>query len=538
MLPGKKYTITEIEQLAWRRRWLIVLPFLIVAIGTAVVSAMLPNRYRSSTTILIVPQRVPKDIVTPTVTQKIEERLQMISQQILSRTRLERIIQEFNLYERERKDMIMEDVIEQMRSKDVKINIVQGRRSNEDASAFSVSYESNEARTAMLVTERLASLFIKENLDDRSVLAEATNQFLEAQLEDARRRLNDHEKKLQVYRQANQGTLPTQLQSNLHAISTAQQQMQSLQSEMSRDTDRKSAIEAQAATLRATDLTPAPRPVPSTAEPGTASGGTATEQLEMARNTLKGMELRLTPDHPDVKKMKRVIQNLETAAEKEALQRPMSDVPQQAGPISPAELTRRSQLTTLTAEYQAVNRRLAAGQQEMQRLAGQIKTYQARVEATPERESELTALMRDYETLNTIYTDLLKKNESSKVSSNLERRQIGEQFRILDGARLPEKPISPDRMRMNVMGALAGLALGLGLVAFLEYRDSSLKSEGDVIVSLSLPVLALVPAITTKKESRSRRRRRLALSAAGFLIVASGAVAAVWKLHLLERWVG
>lgn len=131
----------------------------------------------------------------------------------------------------------------------------------------------------------------------------------------------------------------------------------------------------------------------------------------------------------------------------------------------------------------------------------------------------------------------MQQNEASKVSANLERRQIGEQFRIVDSARLPEKPVSPNRIRMNLMGALAGLALGIGLVVLVEYRDTSLKSEGDVITALSLPVLALAPAIATKKEIVARRNRRLAISAAGVVLAIGLAGIAVWKFHVLEQWV-
>ena len=533
MIPGKKYTLTDYEHIAWRRRWMIAVPFLVVAIGTAVVVQLVPNRYRSETTILVVPQRVPENFVQSTVNQRIDERLQMISQQILSRTRLERIVQEFNLYERERKNMIMEDVIEQMRLKDIKFDIPPGRR-RDDATAFRVGFESSEARTAMLVTERLASLFIKENLDDRSVLAEATTQFLEAQLEDARRRLDDHEKKLATYRRINEGTLPTQLQANLQAIQTTQQQIRNVQDSMSRDTDRKLAIEGQLAALR---IDSAPALVPPSADPAAVTGGTATQRLEAARGSLKAMELRLTADHPDMKALKRHIGELEKAAEQEALQRPISETAQPPAGVSPAEIARRTRIAELQTEYASIDRRLKEGQAELQRLAASTNTYQRRVEATPQRESELTALMRDYETLKDIYTQLLQKNEASKVSANLERRQIGEQFRILDSARLPEKPVSPNRIRMNLMGAAAGLALGIGLVVLFEYRDTSLKSESDVIVALALPVLALVPAIATKNEIVVRRKRRLALSTAGVVLVIGLAGIALWKLDLIEQWV-
>src|SRR5690349_16943344 len=168
MLPGKKYTPDDFARIAWRRRWFIAIPVVVIASATAVVSMFLPNWYRASTSILIIPQRVPENFVRPTVTADLNERLNMITQQILSRTRLERIIQEFNLYERERRTKIMEDVVEQMR-RDINVNVAQARSRREVVNSFSVTFDANDARTAMRVTERLASLFVQENLEDREL---------------------------------------------------------------------------------------------------------------------------------------------------------------------------------------------------------------------------------------------------------------------------------------------------------------------------------------------------------------------------------
>ena len=192
----------------------------------------------------------------------------------------------------------------------------------------------------------------------------------------------------------------------------------------------------------------------------------------------------------------------------------------------------------MDAEIDAIDRRMATRQADEQKLRVALATYQTRVESAPSREAEMTELMRDYETLKATYTDLLRKSEDSKLAVNLERRQIGEQFKIIDGARLPEKPFSPDRPRIIGMGAVMGLGLGLALVGFLEYRDSSLKTDEDVVVSLALPVLALIPAMVTKAEERAsiRRRRLVAVTSVAGIMAAAGAV--VWKLQLLERWIG
>ena len=164
MLPGKTYTPDDYLRIIWRKRWFIAIPTVMIVSMTAVYSMFLPDRYRASTTILIIPQRVPESFVRPTVNAGLSERLNIMSQTILSRTRLERIIQEFNLYERERlqEQMIMEDVVERMR-RDINLNVPRTARRRGGPENFSVSFQSTEPRTAMRVTERLASLFVQEN---------------------------------------------------------------------------------------------------------------------------------------------------------------------------------------------------------------------------------------------------------------------------------------------------------------------------------------------------------------------------------------
>ena len=534
MIPGKKYKPEDFLQIAWARRWFIIVPFIVVALGGVVYAQLQPNRYRAQTAILIVPQQVPTNFVQSTVTTMLADRLRMISQQILSRTRLERVIEEFNLYPQMRANRIMEDVIEQMR-RDIKLDIAASRDRRADSGAFTVAFESDNARTALLVTERLASLFIRENLEDRAVLADATSQFLDAQLEEARRRLLDHEKKLENYRLRNAGSLPTQVPSNLQGIQTTQLHLQSLQEASNRDRDRRLFLERALADAQAA---PDAQPATGTSAQASVTGAAPAEQrLEAARTALRGLELRLKAEHPDILRAKRMIKDLEKAAETEALQRPVSNGPAEPA-VSPAEKNRQARIAAIETELEAMDRRIEARQGDEQRLRSALASYQARVEAAPARESEMVELMRDYEMLKGSYNDLLRKSESSKLAVNLERRQIGEQFKIIDGARLPERPVSPDRPRIMGTGVMFGLGLGLALVALLEYRDSSLKTDHDVITALSLPVLALIPAMVTRAEERVRARRRhlvAAASVAAFVVLAG---AAAWRLQLFDRWIG
>ena len=498
MLPGKKYKPEDVLHILRRRAWLVLVPFAIVSAATAVVVRRLPDRFRSDTLILVVPQRVPESYVKSTVTARIEDRLQSISQQILSRTRLERIIQDFNLYAEARRVGIMEDIVERMRN-DISVQVVKG-------DAFRVSFVGNEPRTVMKVTERLASLFIEESMRDREMLAEGTNQFLEAQLEDARRRLMEHEKRLEEYRKQFSGQLPSQMESNLQAIQNLQVQVQTIIESINRDRDRRLVVERQLADASA-DL--AISPVVAAGDPRDGeSGATTAQQLAAARATLQTLELRFKPGHPDISLWKRRIRDLEKQAEAEVLSAPVSGPPR---PITPAEAARQRRATELRAELEQLDRQIAAKQEEEKRLRAVAAGYQQRIDASPTRESEMAELTRDYTTLQTMYTTLLSKKEDSKIAANLERRQIGEQFKLLDPARLPEKPFSPDRHRLNMMGIAAGLAIGLALVAFIEYRDTSFTSDDDVTLALALPVLAVVPLMQSDRERRSVRRRRVLL---------------------------
>src|SRR5262245_16662503 len=468
MLPGKQYKPEDILQILRRRIWVVLLPFAGVAASTALGAKLLPDLYRSETLILVVPQQVPEAYVRSTVTTRIEDRLQTITQQILSRTRLERIIQDFNLYPELRKTAIMEDVVERMRSS-ISVQVVKG-------DAFRVSFTSDDARTAMRVTERLASLFIEENLRDREVLAEGTNQFLEAQLEDARRRLVETEHKVEEYKKQYDGQLPEQVGANMQGLHNTEMQVQALIEALNRDRDRRLVLERQIADLES-PLPGAPVQIAPTIDLNhLPPGATAAQQLEAHQLNLQEMQTRLKPGHPDIVAEKRKIAELQKKADAEALAQPVS-----AGPVvSAAEVLKQRRLADMKAELQKIDKQISDKNDAEQKLRANMTVYQNRIEAAPARDSELTELTRDYRTLQSMYTSLLAKKEDSKVAANLERRQIGEQFKILDPARLPERPTSPNRQQLHLVGIGLAACVGLALAALMEYLDKTLRSEVDV----------------------------------------------------------
>ncbi len=522
MLPGKKYSPEDLFAIVLRRGW-IALITLVLGAGVAVgVSKRLPNKFRSETLIMLIPQRIPDAYVKAAVTTRIEDRLNSLEDQILSRSRLERIILDFDLYRDLRLTLPMEVVVQRMRDSDITVK-VEGKES------FRVSYISHEAKTAQHTTERLASLFIEENLRDRENLAEDTNQFLNSQLNDAKRRLVEHEKKLEEYRSRYGGELPSQVTANLQAIQNAQVQLQSLAEAADRARERRLLLERQTVDLQS-ELLPVAPSQPAAASQDGLSGDSTAQQLQAAQARLQILLLHDKPDHPDVRMMQRTIRDLEARLEVESKRPAVTAAPERA--FEPAARLRQQRIRDLKLQMDDIDRQLTEKQDQDRRLRSVVEEYQAKLDAVPKRESDLVELTRDYTTLQASYQSLLVKREEATLAANLERRNIGEQFKVLDPARVPERPFSPNRIKIDLAGTGAGLALGVLLVGLLEYRDSSFKCEDDVVRLLDVRVLALVPLMISDAERRTRRWRIMLIGVAAVVLVGSGAALVLWRLRL------
>jgi uncharacterized protein involved in exopolysaccharide biosynthesis len=371
----------------------------------------------------------------------------------------------------------------------------------------------------MRVAERLGQTIINEGLRYRESLTTGTTNFLETQLNEARARLQEHEQKVEVYRRQFAGELPEQLGSNLQATQNAQLQIQSLLQSVSRGQERRLLIEKQIAEAESQIADP----IRVDETPAAAAGASTLQQLASARATLAGLELRLTPQHPDIVRLRQAIAELETKAEAEALRLPLSAAG--APPMNPAEAARQKRLADLRAELAQLTKEIDRQLGEEVRLRAVAQRYQQRAEAAPTRQTEMIELMRDYNQHQASYAALLSKREQARLAADLEANQIGEQFSLLDPARVPQRPFSPNRLRIGQVGALAGLAVGVALIGLLEYRDRSLKTEDDVKTIMSLPVLAVVPLMASQAERRRAFRFRLLKGAVlGSVVVACLAV--------------
>jgi polysaccharide chain length determinant protein (PEP-CTERM system associated) len=516
MVPHKKYRPEDILHILWRRRWLTLIP---LAAGLAAVpplANLVPERYESETVVMVIPQRIPDSYVKATVTGSVEDRLPTISAQILSRNRLERIIEEFDLYKDARKTLPMEDVVRMMRQ-DIKGPSIEGN----SRESFRLSFSSHDPVMAQKVTSRLASLYLEQNLRDRTNRADNTSQFIETELEDAKRRLIEHEKKLENFRLRHAGTLPSQLVGNLQVIQNTQQQLQNIGDSMNRAKERRLFNERQLADAKA----PIPVVMDSSGVP--AERATAAQQRDATRAALERESRRYRADHPEIVELQRALKQWEEKAAEEA--RLNADT-QRPAAVTPAEAERQRRIRELEAEIEVIDRQLKAGQDEEARLRDTLAAFQQNVNAVPTRESELVELNRGYEVLKQTHDALLLKREESKIAANAERGQIGEQFSIIDRASLPERPFNQmRRLQLMAIGPLAGLGFGILLIGLLEYRDSTFKSEEEVHRALNLPVLALMPIMPDKKERRASFVRTLALDAtATVCLLASATFIAVW----------
>ena len=480
------YSPEILLKIAWRRRWQIVLPAVAISAAALLWIHRLPNRYRSDTLLLVLPQRVPEAFVRSTVTTRGDDRLQSTTLQILSRTQLEQIIRAFDLYADRRRTVPMQDVVESMRTHDIEIQSVKG-------DAFRLSFIANNPEVAMRVADRLASLFIGQTSRDRATIAEGTDQFLEAQLEDARQKLLANEAKMEEYRRQHNGELPKQLEANVQGMHSTEMQLQVLEDSLTRDRDRQLTLERALKDATLADLVEAAGTGPSRAG-GDPSKESVKEQLDHAEATLKALQSSLTAEHPDVIQLKQTIADLRVRAQSEHAD---------SGPSIDAGRTqlRRRRQEELQAEWSASEAQVARKQAEEQRLHLALQGYRKRIEDEPAREAELSALTRDYDTLQESYRSLLARKQESEIAANLERQQIGAQFKVLDPARLPERPFAPNRPALEAVAVAGGLGVGVLFAVILEWLDRGLRNEDDVRAELGLPVLAMIPLVRSRSAS-------------------------------------
>lgn len=481
-----------------RGRWFLIVP-LCISLTLGLGMTLTANKtYEASTMILVQPQRVPTSYIRSVVSSDINQRISTISQQVLSRSNLEQIIDQFGLFE-DSTGMYQEEKISGLRKR-IKVRT---ERARQGAESFSISFTGSEPQRVMRIANTLASYFMDENLKVREAQAIGTSEFLDSELEKTKKRLEEKEQKLAAFRAKYLGGLPDELETNLRTLDRMQKQATD-KAMLLRDVNNSiSQLDSQISSMASSG--------------GSGMGGNdflnfdideSMEEddsaLQAAQANYEALLLRYTEKHPDVKKLKRIIEKLkkdrEAAMEMEEEQ-PSAELEEDIlpdmgwDPVAPLK-AQRAQLVVEANNIQA----------EVSAIQEKMKIYQQRVEDTPKRELELQSLKRDYGNIQDIYNSLLDRKLEAELSVNMEKKQKGEQFRILDYARLPEKPISPNVKLMFLLSVAGGLGLGGGVLFLKELLSFSVIRRDDQIeTELGLPILASIPPLQ-KPDARTKQK--------------------------------
>ncbi len=455
-------------------------------------------------------QQVSSQYVTPNVVTNIEDRLQSMTDQILSRGRLQQLIEQFDLYPNARASVANDELIDMMR-KDIIVEPVRASARTGELTAFRISYLAPTRETAQRVVNELTSVFIDENERARNQQSVGTTNFLANQLEDARQQLADAEQKLNAYKMQYLGELPEQEQSNLQILNSLQAQFSAASAELDRVEQDKTYLESMQAEYKS--LGPAVSP---------ASGNAQQESLPQLRAKLAELRARYTDQFPEVIQVKDEIARLEKLQQQKS---PDSSTSQTG--TSAADATQPN-LIEVNSRLKAVDVDLQNRRKEIDRLRERIQTLQAHLNLTPVRAEQLAEVTRNYQDAKERYESLLQKESQSELATNLEKRQQGEQFRIIDPASLPERPVEPNRAEIIMGGWLLGLLAGVGFVALKEATDSRLHGKPDLEAATSLPILVSVPLLQSPWDLAAAKRHYLIEAlAAAFLVVTSLGVGAI-----------
>jgi polysaccharide chain length determinant protein (PEP-CTERM system associated) len=497
MLGHRALNVDDYLAILRRRWWMLVLPAAIFPIVGYGVTYFITPQYVSQTLVIIQQQQVPEDYVKPIVDQDLDSRLASMREQILSRSLIQPIIEKYNLYGNDK--MAMDDRIDLTRA-NIGIKPIHSdvARSN-GLPGFYISFKASDAHTAQLVCEEVTGLFVKQNLLTRTAVVEDTTKFLQSQLTDAKNVLDDEDAKLAAFERQYSGNLPGDEQGNVNVLSTLDTQLEASTEQISQMESNKSYMEAMLAQQSAA--------TPAGASPAQTPQAQQAE-LEKLLADEADLKAHYTDQNPDVKAVHRKILELqkEMAQAADAPPAPVSPVaptPNRADPLNVQQL--RAQLRSLDQGIQSKRK-------EQDQIQEEVRAYKARVESTPQIKQEFKELTRDNQTAQSNYDSLLAKINQSKMATDLEIRQQGEQFKVLDQANLPDGPIYPRRIVFIMGGLGAGIGIGLVIVALVEYKDTALRSERDIWAFTQLPTLAVIAwsgDVAHIKPTRFARLKRL-----------------------------
>jgi polysaccharide chain length determinant protein (PEP-CTERM system associated) len=482
MLGHRELTVQDYIGILKRRFWLILISaILFLGVGIGLTFVITPQ-YLSKSLVLIQRPKVPENYVQPVVTEDLGSRLASLREKILSRSRIQPIVEKFNLFAGH--ENTMDDRIE-MTQKAIGIEPIPTTSTTPYGTpGFFITFKAQDARTAQQVCGEITGLFVSENLTRSQDAAEGTTDFLKQQLADAKAKLDDQDAKFAEFEQKNFGALPDEEAGNMNTLQSLTSQLDAATQSLGRLQQDVTFLEAMVAQQTQDSQG---------TEPG-SSGGSVDERKAELKGLIKqkqALDAQYTPDYPDVVAINRKIAELQAEIARTAAEPPPATAPA----ASTLNRSDPPHLLQLKAQLRAAQASMANTKQEQARIEQQIRTYESRIQARPQVEEQYKELTRDHQTALDFYNSLLKKINESSMATALEQAQQGEQFGVLDPANLPDAPAFPNPFVFAGGGFAIGLLLGLGIAALLEYRDTTLRNEKDIWAFTKLPTLAVISRI-------------------------------------------
>lgn len=514
----RQSTIRDYWFVIVRRRWYLMGPFFLCGLGGIVIAWTWPLQYRSEALILVEEQKVPEQYVIPDITTSLQARLNTMMEQILSHTRLQRLIEAFTLYAKERSRMPIEDVIDTMRQH-ISVEPVATATQNRsgDLTGFKIYYSSENPRLAQRVANELTSLFIEENLRARTQQSANMTAFLENQLGSAKADLENQERQLREYKLHYLGELPEEQRSNLQILSSLDGQLRASSDALDRAEQQKLYLESMRSEYQAFDKSLVEAKESVDKEPYRQHVANPVEiTLEQLGKQLAELKTKYTGEHPDVRAVEHEIAHWEAIRSHSG-----SENEEKEGASNVAHTrSNESMLIEVESRLKAAVSEIDSRKNEVNEMHDRIKTLQMHLSVTPVREQQLAEVTRMYENARTNYESLLQKKLQSQLASNLEKRQQGEVFRVLDPASLPTRP--DGRLEIVLWSWLAGMCIGLLTAAIGEFGDNTIRSAKQLRACAPFPVVLRLPVLLPPGiQCVERWRIRLEIAAASLLTLVS-----------------
>lgn len=509
-MEPKTKTVNDYLDIAKRRIWSLIIPAIVVFLGACIVAGVLPSIYKSTATILIEEQDVPEDFVRTTVTSYVEQRLRSIYQLIMSFSRLKEMIDTFNLYPELREKWTIEQIVEKLRG-DITLELTGGdalgkstSRRNENAVAFTISYEGKDPTTVQQVVNKVSYLFLDENMRVREKQATDTLQFLNREMERISENLTELDGKMAELKGAHIHELPGMLQSNMQNLNDIGTDIERLNEQLRSLKEKEDYLQVQLAGV-----------------PRNIEGETNSTRLKELKMQLVRLESRFSDQYPDVIKTKAEIAKLE---KQEKDSPAVSDNPGHTDntPDNPVYITLAAQLSGVQTDMVSVRRQI----KEANKMAD---VYRQRIANTPKVEETYNYILSQRNNTQAKYDDLMRKHMEAKVAHGLEKEQKGEHFTLIEPARVPKKPYKPNRLKILFIGIVLAVGSGVGWATLREMNDHSIRDSDSLTMATSFPVLASIPEIVTEEDIQRKKKRQVIVTAALVL----GVIGSVVTFHFL-----